>query len=582
MTRSLLLGLAWLALLVSPFSEAVAQAPPSDPTPWQAEPEAAETIAPADAEPASVVEPPASKLPALDDLAPGAAIVTEGQPLAIEEAVALAIQNGLDVEVERFAPLIAEAGAQAAWGAYDPTLSADAQYNVAKSPNFSAFNPTDLRDPSSQTNRDRILGGGAGVNQLIPYIGASVDARFDSSSRATRQIIQPLDQQYDSSFFLTARVPLARNLIWSAPWTNVKLAGYQSEAAEQQFRQALMDNVQRTVNRYWGLVAARDRVRVAQKSLETARALLDQTQTQYEVGVVSQVEVVEAEAGVAQREFELIQTANQYRNAQDELIEAVLGTKLVAASDLQIVPTGDLSSYQLRGIDVERSVAEAFQKRPELDVAKNAILQDEVDLRFAKNQRLPQVDVEGRFGYVGISGQGNDNLLAFGGNPPSIPVDTNYGEATDEFFTGTGADNYRVQGIFSIPFPNTTARRRVAQREFELRRSKTSQVRLEQSIILEVRAASRTLLSSAQRIESAERRRQAAQEQLRAERIRLEHGESTPFEVLQREEDLVEAESQKINALQLFHGAETALERAQGTILDEHAVEVDAVRAPVR
>ena len=582
MTRSLLLGLAWLALLVSPFSEAVAQAPLSDPTPWQAEPEAAETIAPADAEPASVVEPPASKLPALDDLAPGAAIVTEGQPLAIEEAVALAIQNGLDVEVERFAPLIAEAGAQAAWGAYDPTLSADAQYNVAKSPNFSAFNPTDLRDPSSQTNRDRILGGGAGVNQLIPYIGASVDARFDSSSRATRQIIQPLDQQYDSSFFLTARVPLARNLIWSAPWTNVKLAGYQSEAAEQQFRQALMDNVQRTVNRYWGLVAARDRVRVAQKSLETARALLDQTQTQYEVGVVSQVEVVEAEAGVAQREFELIQTANQYRNAQDELIEAVLGTKLVAASDLQIVPTGDLSSYQLRGIDVERSVAEAFQKRPELDVAKNAILQDEVDLRFAKNQRLPQVDVEGRFGYVGISGQGNDNLLAFGGNPPSIPVDTNYGEATDEFFTGTGADNYRVQGIFSIPFPNTTARRRVAQREFELRRSKTSQVRLEQSIILEVRAASRTLLSSAQRIESAERRRQAAQEQLRAERIRLEHGESTPFEVLQREEDLVEAESQKINALQLFHGAETALERAQGTILDEHAVEVDAVRAPVR
>ncbi len=105
-----------------------------------------------------------------------------------------------------------------------------------------------------------------------------------------------------------------------------------------------MDNVQSTVNSYWGLVAARDRVRVAQKSLETARALLAQTSTQYEVGVVSQVEVVEAEAGVAQREFELIQTANTFRNAQDELIDNVLGTELSARTDLQFVPDGGLSN----------------------------------------------------------------------------------------------------------------------------------------------------------------------------------------------------------------------------------------------
>ena len=109
-----------------------------------------------------------------------------------------------------------------------------------------------------------------------------------------------------------------------------------------------------------------------------------------------------------------------------------------------------------------------------------------------------------------------------------------------------------------------------------------SRTRLEQSIILEVRSASRTLYASAEGIEAAERRRLAAQEQLRAERIRLEHGESTPFDVLLREEDLVEAESQKINALQVFRAAETALDRAEGTILDSHAIELDAARVPVR
>ena len=72
-----------------------------------------------------------------------------------------------------------------------------------------------------------------------------------------------------------------------------------------------------------------------------------------------------------------------------------------------------------------------------------------------------------------------------------------------------------------------------------------------------------------------ERRRLASEEQLRAETIRLEHGESTPFDVLQREEDLVGAESQKIFALQAYRDSLTALERAQGTILRNHNVVVE-------
>ncbi|HEB89449.1 MAG TPA: hypothetical protein ENI85_07760, partial [Deltaproteobacteria bacterium] len=160
--------------------------------------------------------------------------------------------------------------------------------------------------------------------------------------------------------------------------------------------------------------------------------------------------------------------------------------------------------------------------------------------------------------------------------------DSAYGDSTEDFFTGSGADNYSVKGVFSIPFPNTTARKRVLKRDLELRRSKTRRLRLEQSIILEVRGAARLLLASAQGIDAAERRRLAAEEQLRAERIRLEHGESTPFEVLQRESDLVEAESQKINALQSYRSAEVGLDRAEGTILDFYDVVIDDARTIAR
>ncbi|HEB88211.1 MAG TPA: TolC family protein, partial [Deltaproteobacteria bacterium] len=409
------------------------------------------------AEESMVVSDRGSDLP--DDLLPGAPIVSAGRPLSVAEAVALSIRNNLDVEVQRYEPLIAEAGREEAWGAFDPKISADFAYDVRKSPNTFPLN-------SVANNRDRVMGGGIGLEQLVPYLGASFSARFESSETVTRSTFQPFDPQYDSSFFLSGRIPLARGLIWNRPWTNVKLSEITSGISREAFRNALMDNVRSTVNDYWNLVAARDKVRVAQKSLETARALLEQTRTQYEVGVVSRVEVVEAEAGVAGREFDVIRAANDYRNAQDRLIDTVLGRELSARTSLQFDPTEDPESYELRQVDVDASVRAAFRNRPELRIEDQKIEQGEVDLRFAKNQRLPQVDLELRYGFVGVSGDGNDSLGAFFGSPPP---DSAYGDSTEDFFTGSGADNYSVKGVFSIPFPNTTARKRVLKRDLELR-----------------------------------------------------------------------------------------------------------------
>lgn len=513
----------------------------------------------------------ATSTPSPDDLLPGARIVGDGQPLSLGEAVALGIRNGLDVEVERYAPLIAEAEKDSAWGAYNPRLFADALYDVAKSPNTFAIN-------QAAANRDRVQGGGIGFEQLVPYLGASVTAEFRSTSTKTRSTIQQLSAQFDSSFFVTARVPVARDLIWNSAWTNVKTSSLAYEQSAASFQQSLMDIVQSTVNRYWDLVAARDRVRVAQKSLETARALLEQTKTQFEVGVVSRVEVVESEAGVAERESDLIRDANTYRRAQDQLVNAVLGTELAATTEIQLVPTEDPAVESDRDVNLAEAVRTAFLKRPELAQATNEIDQGEIALKFAKNQRLPQLDAEVRFGYVGISGRQNPNFRPFDPTAPIPNVPTaGPNNASEDFFQSDGSENYSARGIFSIPVPNTLGRKRVKQREFELRRAQSRRKRSEQVIILEVRDAARTLLSSAQGIDAAERRRLSAEEQLRAERIRLEHGESTPFEVLQREEKLVEAENLKIVALQTYRAAEVALDRAQGTILEVHEVEIEGI-----
>jgi outer membrane protein TolC len=128
-----------------------------------------------------------------------------------------------------------------------------------------------------------------------------------------------------------------------------------------------------------------------------------------------------------------------------------------------------------------------------------------------------------------------------------------------------------------VPLPNTSARHAVSKTELELRRARTQKKRLEQTIILEVRKAARNLEASQEAIDAARDAERAAQEQLRAERIRLEYGESTPFDVLQREEDLVDRENELIGAFQAYRTSVTALDRAQGTILRNRNIKIAEV-----
>jgi outer membrane protein TolC len=163
--------------------------------------------------------------------------------------------------------------------------------------------------------------------------------------------------------------------------------------------------------------------------------------------------------------------------------------------------------------------------------------------------------------------------------PPPPPNQLGGKDFVDTFDSYFGDPRgVKVGAVVSIPLGNVTARKNVSKARIQLRRANTLVTRLRQQIIVNVRVTARTRLAAAQGVEAAERRRIAAAEQLRAETIRLEHGESTPFDVLQRERDLVEAESQKIDALQAFRNAEVDLERAQGTILEARNISIEGVR----
>jgi outer membrane protein TolC len=421
--------------------------------------------------------------------------------------------------------------------------------------------------------------GFGGFRGLLPYFGSEYSFQFNGERTTTNLPVQSFSPEYRSSFSLSVSQPLLRGLIWNEAWTRVKTSRIRYDESLENFRRRVMDTVQEVEDSYWNLIATSEQKRVAQKSLETAQALLDQTETQYEVGVVSKVEVVEAEAGVADRDFNLIVAVNRYRTAQDRLINLVLSTELTPDSTLHIEPTDPPKDYVTYHVDAEQATQRAFEQRPELKIADDAIERQKLELKFAKNERLPSLDIQFNYGNRGLAGRENSELFVLpGGDPVPIP-EGNFGDTLDDFLTDSATDQISARALLTIPLTNTAARSKVSQSELALRRTTVQKRRLEQNIILEVRKAVRDLQSSQEGIEAAQRASAASAEQLRAERIRLEYGESTPFDVLLREEDFVEAESREINAIRLYRTSVTGLSRAQGSILANRNIAIDEISA---
>jgi outer membrane protein TolC len=294
-----------------------------------------------------------------------------------------------------------------------------------------------------------------------------------------------------------------------------------------------------------------------------ANDLVEQTRVQYEVGVVSRVNVSQAAAGQAEREFDYIVAQAAAANAQDLLIDLIEHPDLGALRSTEVVT--EEPAFVEYSVDEEVSVDKAMRFRPELAQDRRRVEEAELQVAFARNQRLPRLDLTGGYTFTGIAGPAKD-----GSEVPGVPAHGR--SANNNYFRAGGSRSWKLGGRVEIPLGNRTARARVAQSEIELRRARTELRRQEQEVVLDVRKAARDLTASIEGLQAAERRRAAQAESLRAEQERLRLGDSTPREVLEQQRDLAEAERQVIAALEIYRDSITALERSQGTLLEARGI----------
>jgi len=299
------------------------------------------------------------------------------------------------------------------------------------------------------------------------------------------------------------------------------------------------------------------------QSLELAQRLLGETDERVKVGTSAPIDLVQSETGVATRRQDLIAARNLAANAEDAL-KAVLGFDQPGEWLTEINTT---ETYEFTPIeaDLAQAIETALARRPEIREKLLELEQLEYDIRVARNQVLPSLDLEASYGWGGIGGDARIDEDDDG--TPDIIVPGGPGDAWEQVFD-FDYPHWRVGVQFGIPIGNNQAQGVLAQRRYEHQRSTIELNALRQQVIRQVRVAVRALEDGKALVDASLAARDLAERNLEAEQTKFANGLSTNFQVLEIQEDLAQTQLSLIRAYLDYRKANVGYRVATGTLLD--------------
>lgn len=462
--------------------------------------------------------------------------------LSLQESILLGLKNNLEIAIEGFNPKIRESDITTAKAVFDPTAFAEVFFARTELQNRSGL-------ATNPVTEDEDVGAAVGVRQKLPT-GADYELRFDNNRNDTNtSFLGGLNPAYESALTLVLTQPLLKNFGVDVNRTGIKIAQNEREISLDRFRERTMDVVAGIYNAYWDLVFALEDLKVAQRSLDLARELAELNRARVRAGVAAPVEITQAEAELAARQAGVTVAEKQVRDAEDNL-KVILNIPKEGEWGGAILPS-DPARFTPITPDLPAAVADALSKRPEYEAAKIDLGNRELTLRFARNQLLPDLALEGSVGLNGLGGSYEDDLDNLG---------------TTDFYTAS------VGLVFSVPLGNRAARAEFIKAQLELEQARVSLRSLELGITAEVREAVRRIERNAKLIDETKAARVLREEQLRIERKRLEAGVSTTFEVLTFQRDLAVAQSAEVRAVTEYNKSMANLDRVRGVVLEKHRI----------
>jgi outer membrane protein TolC len=430
--------------------------------------------------------------------------------LSLKDAIALALENNLDIEYARFNPKLADANAQrVSAGALLRSVSS----SISSGPSSAALGVSAGASlgsagtsASASSGQGGVLSGlsvqlaGTAIPNLDPVLyasgqfshstqletatnitgtnylvsqsksatfgiqqgfltGTSVQLGMGNTLGVTQNspynLFSPFSQ---ATLQLTVQQNLLQGFRQSVNSRAIRVAKNQRHISDLTFKNQVMSSVANVVSLYWDLVSDNESLKVKQHTYELNKKLYEDNQRRAELGAIAPIDIIQAQAEMKASQQDVL-TAELQVLQQEMILKSVLtrgGMDNMSVVGARIVPTDHIEVPAQEGVrPVQDLLAEALANRP--DVEQNAIgLEDaRITTLGVKDAMLPQLNGFATFSNSGLAGQ--VNTLPYSVTLPNgqTVMQTRTAKDVNGYFLG-GYGTVLSQ-VFGRNFPNYSA-----------------------------------------------------------------------------------------------------------------------------
>ena len=550
--------------------------------------------------------------------------------LSLQDAIALALENSMDIVVQRYNPWMADVSLLKARAGgisygnpgtiavgstanlpelfYDPVLTQTISFSDVKTPINNPFiSGTGNTSPESALAALTLTQHSANYNtsyQQFFDFGTSFNVSW-ANNRGSSNAFNFFNPFVQSSL----TVSLSQQLLAGAGrWVNrrnILIAENNRKVADLAFAQQAITTTTNTINAYWELAYARENVKVQQQAVTVAEKLYNDNRKQLEIGTMAPLDVTRAESELANDRTNLI--VAQTIQLQDEVVLKNYISKDPTASNLisvEIIPTDKPEPPSLiEAASFQDALKEAFQKRPDILEQDFNLKSAQVDVRATKNALLPTATLGLQYSSTGLGGNSSvagPSTTTIAGAPvvnaagmpvaglftpesvPGAPIvnKTGFGTAQSQIFRNE-FPVYAGQLTFSLPLRNRANQADNVHAQLVERQFEAEVQQIKNNAVLDVRNTTIALQQGRAQVQSASKARELQQQTFDAEEKKYKLGASTVYNVILTQRDLITAQGTELRALANLAEAKANYERALGRTLDVNNVTIAGAKKGV-
>ncbi len=538
--------------------------------------------------------------------------------LSLQDAIALALENSMDIVVSRYNPWMADVSllharaglysygtpGSISYGStanlpsllYDPIISQSIQISDATTP---INNPFTSGIGTSASGIFSVVSHSAVYNTQYQQSftpGTSVTVAWDNT-RSSSNADNFFNPNVTSSLAITLSQPLLAGAGRFINRRNIIIAENNRKIADLAFAQQAITTTTNTITAYWELAYAREYVKVTQQAVTVAEKLYSDNKKQLDIGTMAPLDVTRAESELATDRQNLI--VAQTIQLQDDLVLKNYISKDPLASNLinvEIVPTDKPDPpSSIQTAVFEDAVKEAFAKRPDLQEQYLNLKNADVDVRATKNALLPTATLSAYYESQGLAGNsfttGASSVIAGPQivNANGLPVTGLYIPESIPTVTGVAKDGlstaqsqifhndfpiYAAQLTLTLPLRNRAAQADNVHAQLVKRQMEAQTQQIKNNALLDVRNTTIAVEQGRAQVQAASKARELQQQTFDAERKKYELGASTVYNVILTQRDLITAQGTELRALANLAEAKANYERALGRTLEVNSVTI--------